>query len=218
MASKVSYSLWRAATPIGDSWLQFAPDDLRAAYTKAQNPNQWNLQSDEDGFLNRGLHVISQIGSFKQQEAKLESELKAAIETGIMNGDYVAFGYRVAPSRDSKPVRIDIDNSLSIEIDWRLNELSTHGRTYDRTCVLPLSELERIVGENSARPASNAIERIRTAIVELQSGGGGFENLTRDLQAHAVCNHLGIKHVPFDGYSDKNIKKHLLAICGPKRK
>lgn len=206
------------ATQLCESWVAFAPKNLKDEYLKLQNPNDWDLKTDREGFLDRGLEIFTKIAGYRNQKNRIESRLKSTIESGLIDGDLIAFGYLTVPSRGNGPVEIDISDSLKIDIDWQSNELSTHERTYDRVCVIPKNELQSLICREPSKPVSNAIEKIRNAIFKLLEMDGGFEKLTRKQQAEKVRKYLKIDHVTFDGYSDNNIKKHLLSLCGPKRK
>lgn len=214
MASDNSKKIWQKARPLSESWLHFASKDSKKVYERARRPNQWDIESDHTGIFWRGLDIFSKVSTEFAKERDLKAQLRKQIQDGILSGEFVAYGYRFAPSRDSKPVRIDISSSLEIDVDWALDELSTHEHSYDRVCIIPSSELKH---QADKQLISSAPARIRSTIKILLAQQSGFRELSRGEQVQDVLENLPSDQSAFNGYSDESIKKQLRQMCGLKR-
>jgi len=218
MASLKSKFLWKKSIPLSYAWTKYAPEELRKKYDRLSNPKEWIIKSDSEKILARGLDIFVQITYALKCKSQIEDELKCLVNKGLLDGDLVAYGYRESPSRSNGPVRIDISSTRSIDVDWKYDRLETYDHVYNRVGILNSNEAELPFEQQSNSKPINAIGSIKTAIDTLIENNPEFIYETRKMQAHLVRKYLNVCHDKYDGYSDKNIAKHLRDICGLKRK
>ena len=218
MPSKLSKELWQNGIPLQDAWIKFGPDSIRLEYLELKNPSNWKMQSVHDGFVRRAFDTFTTITNAKKLLNELERQLQHHLESQILNGDCVAYGFRELPSRSNGPVKIDATQSMSLDIDWLEGKLSTFECSYNRVSISSKSDASQSKANAPDKMKNNSIESIKSTIKNLINENGEFVGLTRAQQCENVRQTMSINHNQYDGFSDKNIEKHLLSMCGPKRK
>lgn len=212
MPSNRARELWISGIPLSRAWLEFAPLELRSGFENLPGFIQSLSANSQPETAMDFLSAVTNSLSDAQRRGQMEIDLKSQLLTELFNGQFMATGYRIAPSRSPAPVVIDPDKFEYDNPDWSADGLTAHGVTYRRIRVTNPAECL-----SAPPPRNGSIEVIEAAIDQLISRNPSFSEMKRKIACQEIRDFLGTKQISGNGLSDQNLSKVIVRKCGPKR-
>jgi hypothetical protein len=212
MPSTRARELWNSGIPLSRAWLEFAPPELRSEFENLPGfVGSLSATPKPETAVDFLSAFTNSLGN-AHRRGQMEIDLKKRLLADLFSGQWVATGYRVAPSRSQAPVLIDPEKFERNDPDWSGDGFVAQGVTYCRIRVTdPANSLSAPARRNSS------LDAIETAIDQLITANPGFCELERKVACQEIREFLGVKQFAGNGLSDKNLGKAIVRKCGPKR-
>jgi hypothetical protein len=211
MTRTETLSAYEKGIPLAEAWAKFASADRQAelAGTRGFFESFAGQQLDD----NPSKIFSAAKASFTSEQARqnLISKMRDEHLDVLFNGDLIAMGRRMLPSKGHYPVTIEPDYFDGGDIDWNRSTLRWENKLFLDVRVFSLSEISDGPG---ARKGS--IDAIDAAIRELMRENRKFGRLHRQEACEQIRKKLGLEDIPGRGLSDKNLSKRIVFHCGPK--
>lgn len=212
MPSNCARKLWNSGIPLSRAWLEFAPPELRSEFENLPGFAQSFAGTPKPKVPMEFVSAITNSLSNAHRRGQLEIDLKERLLTDLFNGQIVATGYRLAPSRSQAPVLIDPEKFEHDDPDWSGDGFVAQQVAY---CRIRVTDPANFLSAPARRNGS--LDAIETAIDQLIAANPGFCELERKVACQEIREFLGVKQFAGNGLSDKNLGKAIVRKCGPKR-
>ncbi len=212
MPSNRAKKLWNSGVPLNRAWLEFAPSELRSEFEKLPEFLQALAEMSYTSIRDNGASTVKVALSNAHKRREIEVKLKDHLLTELFNGQLLATGYRIAPSRSQAPVLIDPDKFGDGDPDWNEATFEYEGVIYSRIRIAKLDIFPATPGN-----AKGSVHSINAAIDHLQKQNPEFCNLPRKSACDQIRKFLGAIEVSGNGLSNQNLAKAIVRKCGPKR-
>lgn len=213
MAKRTNRQLWEMGIPLGEAWLKFANDDARE---RLINQPGW-LQTLENAVghvsgLSGLASVVNDAFQTNAEKRRIELEMQEDLLDRLFDGELMALGFRIFPSRSAAPVAIDASFFEFLAIGWADNSAAFEGKRYAQIRIIERDADFDVSAPLIGRPSSGGV--ILAAIDELMADQEmSFCSLPRKIACAKIRHKISHQEISGNGLSDKNLSKYILQKC-----
>ncbi len=213
MPSNRAKELWNSGIPLSRAWLEFAPQKLRSEFENLPELLEALAAMSDTEFQDSVASIVATAFKNFHKRGQLEVDLKEHVLTELFNGQLLATGYRISPSRSQAPVLIDPEKFECNDPDWNGATFDFEGVTYSRIRITDPDCCQAV----PPATAKESLDPIDAAIDHLQAQNPEFCNLPRKSACDQIRQFLGAIEISGNGLSNQNLAKAIVRKCGSKR-